>query len=116
MASSTSAAAALARLNPDERRWVEEFRDRLRAELGPRVKDLRIFGSKVRGDDHPESDLDLLVLIEGLDSATSKWISRTASSISGWLTPAVFDFDRYHAPINRASGFYKEMRRESVRL
>lgn len=32
------------------------------------------------------------------------------------ILPHVADFDAYHAPISRASGFYKEMRRESVRL
>lgn len=103
-------------LDSEERRWVEEFRDRIRAKLGPRVRDLRIFGSKVRGDDHDESDIDLLVLIGDSDADTERWVVELAHEISPWLAPMVRDFDRYHAPASRATGIYEEMRRESVRL
>ena len=116
MVSSIRPEEILTRLEPEERRWVEEFRDRVRSEFGQRLKDLRIFGSKVRGDVHPESDIDLLVLVEDLSSDEWKRIGRMSSAISSWLSPVVEDFERYHAPINRASGFYKEMRKESVRL
>lgn len=106
----------LARLHPTERRWVEEFRDGVRARWGTRVRDMRIYGSKVRGDDHDESDIDVLVLVDGNDEETSNAIWELASSISVWLSPMVRDFDHHHAPISRASGFYEELRRESVRL
>jgi predicted nucleotidyltransferase len=106
----------LSRLVPTERRWVEEFRDAVRARWGERVRDMRIYGSKVRGDDHDESDIDVLVLVQDNDQATSMAIWELASSISLWLSPMVMDFERYHLPISRASGFYEEMRRESVRL
>lgn len=107
---------ALARLTPDERRWVEDLRDRLRAEYGPRLRDLRLFGSKVRGDFHDESDIDVLVLIDGCDYQTSSAIGTLAHSISPWLSLVTRDFDAYHEPSSRASGFYQEMRKESVRL
>lgn len=116
MVSPLPAEEALARLTPEARRWVEEFRDRVRSELGPRPKDLRIFGSKVRGEDHPESDVDVLVLVQSLDSATWERVHDISYSISSWLPPVTLDFDDYHAPISRASGFYKEMRKKSVRL
>ncbi|MGI9120031.1 MAG: nucleotidyltransferase domain-containing protein [Acidimicrobiales bacterium] len=80
------------------------------------MRDLRLFGSKVRGDDHDESDIDVLVLIEGCDYQTSADIGVLARSISSWLSPLASDFDAYHRPSSRASGFYQEMRNESVRL
>ena len=107
---------ALTRLDPSERRWVEEFRDRARALLGDRLRDLRIFGSKTRGDAHEESDLDLLVLVQDLDHPTRIAVVDLASSISAVLSPVIADYERYHAPMNRATGFYQEMRKESVRL
>lgn len=116
MVSTMPAEVALARLRPDERRWVEEFRDRLRTAAGPRLRDLRIYGSKVRGDAHPESDIDLLVLVESCTYEECESIWSIAQSISPWLSPNVFDFEEYHSPMFRASGFYKEMRTESVRL
>lgn len=95
---------------------METFRDRLRAMFGERLMDLRLFGSKVRGDFHDESDIDVLVLLDEVDWDTWRAIIDLAYSISPWLSPAIFGYEEYHAPINRAGGFYKEMRRESVRL
>ena len=116
MVASLTAEEALSRLTSEDRRSVEEFRERVSAELGVRLRDLRIFGSKVRGDDHPESDIDLLVLVDDLDPTTYDRILQIAQSISVWIHPIVSDFDSYHLPINRASGLYKELRKESVRL
>lgn len=42
------------------------LRDRLAARFGDRLTDVRVFGSQVRGGVHEESDVDVLVLIEGL--------------------------------------------------
>lgn len=116
MVSQVTADEALARLSRDERRWVEEARDRLRALLGARLRDVRIFGSKVRGESHEESDIDLLVLVDDLDNETWTAVVDLAHSVSPWLSAVVFDFERYHEPASRATGFYKEMRAESVRL
>jgi predicted nucleotidyltransferase len=115
--SSVTASEALSRLTPAERDAVETFRVRVRELLGPRLRDLRIFGSKVRGDSHEDSDIDLLVLVDQLDTGTWTAVIDLASSLGGgWLGPIVEDFDTYHLPMNRASGFYKELRKESVRL
>lgn len=95
---------------------MEAFRQQVRSTFGVRLRDLRIFGSKVRGDDHDESDIDLLVLLDGCTSDDWRLVNELAWSISYWLMPTTRDFDGYHSPISRATGFYKEMRRESVRL
>ena len=116
MVSDVPAHEVLARLAPEERAWVEEFRDRVRAEFGARVRDIRIFGSKVRGDFHDESDIDLLVLIDDGDRGSFDRIGAIAHSINSWLQVHTFDFDAYHAPKSRASGFYRELRKESVKL
>lgn len=121
MVSEMTADVALARLTPDDRATVEKFRDRVRELLGPRLRDLRLYGSKVRGDDHDESDIDILVLVDGLDEETDLKILSVASAISlegtgSPISAMTADFDRYHAPRSRATGFYQEMRKESVRL
>lgn len=116
MVSPVPAEVALGGLAPDERRWILEFRGRLQVLLGTRLRDLRLFGSKARGEDHDESDIDLLVLIDDADTPTRWQITDAAHAISPWLAPVIVDYDRYHAPINRAGAFYEELRRESVRL
>lgn len=116
MVSPVPAAVALARLTEEERGWVGALRVGLATLLGERLVDLRLFGSKVRGDIHDESDIDILVLVEALDSVTARAISDMAHALSPWLALSVFDAERYHAPASRATGFYRELRRESVRL
>ncbi len=73
MVSPVPAEEVLARLDPAERGWVEEFRTAVRARYGARVRDLRLFGSKVRGDDHDESDIDVLA---GLIEEAAAFIER----------------------------------------
>lgn len=107
---------ALARMAPRRRRWVEEFRDRVHTLLGPRLRDLRLFGSQARGEAHTESDIDLLVLVDRLDDETWRSVLDLASSISPWLSPLTQDYERYHAPRSRATGIYQRIRNESVRL
>jgi predicted nucleotidyltransferase len=106
----------LERLGAHQRRWIEEFRRQLRASLGDRLRDLRLFGSRVRGETHPESDIDLLVLVDGLDEETWRTVIDMAQAISPWLAPMIEDFERYHAPRSRATGIYQDIRRQSVRL
>lgn len=51
-------------LRPEEAQAVEEFKERLLAALPDQVRDIILFGSKARSDGHPESDIDLLVVLE----------------------------------------------------
>jgi uncharacterized protein len=106
----------LARLSPEDRRVIETLRDELKAMLGLRLKDLRLFGSKARGDDHDESDIDVLVLVEGRDRELFQEIFERGFAISTWLSLSIQAFDDYHAPSSRVTGFYKELRKDSVKL
>ncbi len=51
-------------LQPDELLAVEEFKRRILAELPGQVKDIILFGSRARGEAHPGSDIDLLVVVD----------------------------------------------------
>lgn len=113
---SVTAAHVLGRLPEADQRDIKTFRDALRAEFGQRLRDIRLFGSKARGEWHEESDIDVLVLIDGCSWSDRDWVLRAASSISLGIMPAVFDHESYHASRSRATGFYEEMRQESVRL
>lgn len=95
----------LAQLAPEDRQAIEQFRDAIRGQFGPRLRDLRLFGSKVRGDDHEESDIDVLVLLDGCDSHDRNAVWDLAVSVKFTLMPVTSDFETYHAPRSRASGF-----------
>jgi hypothetical protein len=45
---------------------LEAFAARLRARFGDRLRELRLFGSYARGEADEDSDIDVLVLVDGL--------------------------------------------------
>lgn len=54
-------------LLPHEESAVKGFHQRLKDLLGESLIEIRLFGSKVRGTDHPYSDVDVCVLLKGDD-------------------------------------------------
>jgi uncharacterized protein len=54
------------RLPPALEHALGEYAERLRGLFGERLLELRLFGSFARGEAHEDSDVDVLVLVEGL--------------------------------------------------
>ncbi len=52
-----------AKLTRDERTWLREYQKALDAQYPGAVQRLLIYGSKARGDAGPESDLDILLIV-----------------------------------------------------
>ena len=44
---------------------VEELKRRLESRFGPRLLEVRLFGSYARGEQDDESDVDVLLLFDG---------------------------------------------------
>lgn len=116
MVSERSAEDVLASLAPEERAAIETFCRRVVDEFGSRVRDIRLYGSKATGQDRPDSDIDLLVLLDGDDWQSEARISAVARDVHPFLSVIVKDYGAHHAPASRASLFYKELRRTSVKL
>lgn len=76
-------------LRPEDRRVATEFQRRLSA-LIP-VLDLRIFGSRARGDAAPDSDLDVFVEVEEVTPELVKRIFHLAWEVG-------FEMDRIISP------------------
>ena len=55
-------------LNPQEKSVLRHFKASLEQTLGSQLIELKLFGSKARGDDRPNSDMDVLVIV-----ATDDW-------------------------------------------
>ena len=52
-------------LNESEKEAVDRFVEGCRAHFGSRLRHTFLFGSKARGDDRPDSDIDILVVLRG---------------------------------------------------
>ncbi len=77
---------------------------RLRSTLGPVVQEIALFGSKSRGDAGPESDIDVLVLLDSTDWRLKRRVCEVAVAV-GLETDVFFavlpmlanDFERSRA-------------------
>ena len=67
-------------IKDSDRKLVERFK-RLMIEQGVPLYKTIVFGSRARGDAEPDSDLDVLVLVEHLNPAMRKTISHCAWEI-----------------------------------
>jgi predicted nucleotidyltransferase len=48
---------------PDKQAWLDAYRQALQAQHAGVVARMLIYGSKARGDDYPDSDLDVLLVV-----------------------------------------------------
>lgn len=54
-------------LTSQEKTFLKQFKTKLEKTLGEQFVEMRLFGSKARGDDHPDSDIDVLVIVSSDD-------------------------------------------------
>ena len=66
-------------MKENDLRVAEKFKEHLSEKV--KISEVRIFGSRGRGDATAESDLDVLVILEHLDRSTERYISECAWEI-----------------------------------
>jgi len=111
---------AVTALSKREREALGQFSTRIREALGPNLRDLRLFGSKARGDARPDSDLDVLVVVAGdrvggedraIDIAFD---INVASDL--YISPRVVTADSLADPVWRTTLFVQTVTSEGVAL
>jgi predicted nucleotidyltransferase len=71
----------LERLSPAERLALGRFAGEARSICGSRLIELRAYGSRVRGEGHALSDLDVFVLLQEPDRATERLLDDLAADL-----------------------------------
>lgn len=82
---------------------LAEYAQRLRALFGDRLVDVRLFGSFARGEAHEDSDVDVLVLVQGLTDLE-------IGLVAGEVAPVIARTGLPLAPLPMASEKLAEMR------
>jgi predicted nucleotidyltransferase len=103
-------------LKPNELAAVQELRQVLARDYG--LVELRLIGSKARGDSGPESDIDVVIVLEDCDWQRKRRVFRLCFELSlkfdVLLAPIVFTRERFNSDRNRTTPFYQNVQREGV--
>jgi predicted nucleotidyltransferase len=68
------------RLSDEEQRWLDSYKETVMGQFPHLVQEIRVFGSKARGESSPDSDLDVLVVI-----SHGSWEEKDAVASPGHL-------------------------------
>jgi predicted nucleotidyltransferase len=101
---------------------LEEFVSTLRSALAPHLVDLRLFGSVARGDARPDSDIDVLVVVEPhterrrLANEIVDIAFKVNLAHNVYISPRVVTPEILNDPVWRQTGLLQAIERESVPL
>jgi len=97
-----------------------EFKSRVPDDIFRHVRNVMVFGSRVRDNAPEESDLDLMVLVDELTPGIEGALDEIAYSVM-WdhdfkpiISLKVFTEARYRSALERGFSFYKNVEREGV--
>ena len=109
---------AVMALGADERDALASFAERLRSQLSDPRLEVRLFGSKARGDDGPESDIDVIIIESSGDWRIADTVYRIATDIlletGVSLSTKVVGRAHYEGLVDQGSPFALRVMREGV--
>ena len=107
-------------LDKTEKNVIDAFIKELRENLGDEIVSIRLFGSKVRGDFHVESDTDIFILIkEKTPDIREKVSGLAADYIFDYDIPlsiSLYDLFEYEKNRELGSFFFENIEKEGVLL
>ncbi|CDX04027.1 putative nucleotidyltransferases [Desulfitobacterium sp. LBE] len=99
---------------------INEYKERLSHKLGDNLIVAKLFGSVARGTDTPESDIDILVLLEDVDERTRDEIVEATVDVNVEhdvvICPVVMTATEYKFPLFQETSFYQAIEREGIVL
>jgi predicted nucleotidyltransferase len=97
---------------------AREFAEKVRAKAPGQTREIYLYGSRARGDEEPDSDYDVLIVVEQKTPELEDQIMEAAVEVLDdhdvFVSPFICtadNFERY-----REVGMYREVLREGVQL
>ncbi|MHB1406387.1 MAG: nucleotidyltransferase family protein [Desulfitobacteriaceae bacterium] len=99
---------------------VKEFCLEVKLKLMTNVLDVRVFGSVARGTATPESDIDVLVLLESKHPNVRDIIAEIALEINlkydVVISPVIMSKDHYSNSLFQETAFFRNLEQEGVSI
>ncbi|MEK9150181.1 MAG: nucleotidyltransferase domain-containing protein [Candidatus Desantisbacteria bacterium] len=99
---------------------IKEFIEKVKNKLKSNLITLRLFGSRVRGEDRLYSDIDILVEVERLDEKVWDEVMDIAFDVNlKWeiyISPRIVEKAKFRSQRWSATGFVQAIQREGVLL
>jgi predicted nucleotidyltransferase len=115
-------AATGKKMNEEDRSIILELKKRLPDTVKERIRKVVAFGSRARGEDSEDSDLDLLILVDRKAPEIEGKIEDIAYQVM-WdhdfkpiLSIKLFTESSYHDRVREGFSFYTNIEREGVPL
>jgi predicted nucleotidyltransferase len=106
------------RLTTDEQVWLDAYRRALQAQHPGVVARMLIYGSKARGDAHPDSDLDVLVIVQNDAAHLKRPLRRLGYALAALsdAVPSILAYTEDEWKSRKASGasFQQAVERDAV--
>ncbi len=103
-------------LSPNESAALRKLKAALARDF--RLVELRLFGSKARGDSDQESDIDVLVVLEDYDWEVEKAVCDLCFAINlefhVLLSPVLYRRSEFDSDLTRITPFYQAVTREGI--
>jgi uncharacterized protein (UPF0332 family)/predicted nucleotidyltransferase len=110
----------LSKLQTNERQAVEALMEALRRDLDARLLLVALFGSKARGNDLPEADLDILLITDGEPHDMERRISVVTSGLdvehNVLFNTIIFSKERWEDFAKRRAAFWQNAQRDGIVL
>lgn len=107
-------------LKPKDAEALREFAQRVRESLGAKVLAMSLFGSKVTGRDTPESDIDVLVVVEEASGQVEDRVLDIAFDVNleheVYLSPRVVARATLEDPVWKITPFLQAIAKEGIPL
>ncbi len=105
-------------LSTKEKSALKQFKSDLKQILSGQLIELKLFGSKARGDDQPDSDIDVLVIVATDDSNIRQSVYNIATDIllqtDLCISPKIIGKNRFDQLRKENASFIRNISRDAI--
>jgi Nucleotidyltransferase domain. len=107
-------------MNEKDRELVDELKRKLSSDLGNHLRRIIVFGSRVRGDEAEDSDLDVIALVDEKSTDIVRCIEDIVYQVM-WnydfkpiISLKVFSESRFNSALSKGFSFYLHVQKEGL--